>query len=158
MLDILWGIISQYLNSDLASNIDLVKYWISGIPFFQIAERLDKSIDSIVDLLENKLAFESSLVFGAIIDIISEVDEITENAQNLIKLLQQQIKYGLSDKIEILIYELGFVDRVIVADLKKSLNINVPNRYNIKRILKTTAGKNVMLKYPSYFRQCLENL
>ena len=158
MLDILWGIISQYLNSDLASNIDLVKYWISGIPFFQIAERLDKSIDSIVDLLENKLAFESSLVFGAIIDIISEVDEITENAQNLIKLLQQQIKYGLSDKIEILIYELGFVDRVIVADLKKSLNINVPNRYNIKQILKTTAGKNVILKYPSYFRQCLENL
>lgn len=153
MLDVLWEIISQHLNRDLANNIDLVKYWISGMPFFQIAEKLDRSIDFIVDLLENKLAFESSLVFGAIIDIISEVDEITENAQDLIKLLQQQIKYGLSDKIEILIYEMGFIDRVIVADLKKSLHIDKLSRHNIRKILKTPEAKNIMLKYPSYFRQ-----
>ena len=98
------------------------------------------------------------MFFSAIVDIISEIDEVTENAKNLIKLLQQQIKYGLSDKIEIIIYEMGFVDRVIVADLKKSLNINTQNRYYIKQILKTTAAKNLMLKYPSYYRQCQETL
>jgi hypothetical protein len=111
-----------------------------------------------VDLLENKLAFGSSLFFGAIIDITSEIDEITENAKKLIKLLQQQIKYGLPDKIEIIIYELGFVDRVITADLKKSLNINTLNRHDIKQILKTTTAKSIMLKYPSYFRLCQEFL
>lgn len=158
MLDTLWGILPQYLNRDLANDIDIVKYWISGIPFFEIAEKLKISVDSIVDLLENKLAFEASLFFSAIVDIISEIDEVTENAKNLIKLLQQQIKYGLSDKIEIIIYEMGFVDRVIVADLKKSLNINTQNRYYIKQILKTNAAKNLMLKYPSYFRQCQETL
>ncbi len=158
MLDILWGIISQDLNHDLANNIELVKYWISGISFFKIAEKLEKSVDFIVDLLENKLAFETSLVFGAIIDIVSVIDGITENAKNLIKLLQQQIKYGLPDKIEIIIYELGFVDRVIVADLKKSLNINTLNRRDIKQMLKTTIAKDIMLKYPSYFRQCQETL
>lgn len=98
------------------------------------------------------------MVFGAIIDIVSGIDGITENAKNLIKLLQQQIKYGLPDKIEIIIYELGFVDRVIVADLKKSLNINTLNRRDIKQMLKTTLAKDIMLKYPAYFRQCQETL
>ena len=67
--------------------------------------------------------------------------------------MQQQIKYGLSDKIEILIYEMGFIDRVIVADLKKSLHIDKLSRHNIRKILKTPEAKNIMLKYPSYFRQ-----
>lgn len=158
LLEILWPLLSEYWDNEFV-DISIIESWIQGLSFQDIAKLLNQSssIDNIVDLLENKVAYNITIILGALIDLMDYAN-INTSVIKLLYLLQKQIKYGLLTKQEIILYEMGFYDRVIVNDLKNSLMINTENYAEIVHILKSDKAKEIMKKYPRYFQDKLLQL
>lgn len=153
--------------------------WLNREPYYKILEYLIKKsikretkkrtfeyqIDDIVEFCENTLAYDGSLFIGAIIELLPNIycgSDITNIIENL-KLIQKRFKYGLSSKLEIILYELGFNDRTIVQELSIYLN-NIPERSLKKYIIKKYLHDNreilrpVFTTFPSYFTEKMENI
>lgn len=155
LLEILWPLLSGYLDNEFV-DISIIESWIQGLSFKDIAKLLDQnsSIDNVVDLLENKVAYNITIILGALIDLMDYAN-INTSSIKLLHLLQKQIKYGLPTKQEIILYEMGFYDRVIVNDLKNSLMINTESYTEILHLLKSDKANEIMRKYPRYFQDKL---
>ena len=81
----------------------------------------------------------------------------TDNVEGLIERLQElqrQLRYGLASAKAITLYEMGFSDRVVAAELSSILNNNTdPYRDAIASDLRGKEGRvrEVLDKYPTYF-------
>lgn len=81
----------------------------------------DYSIDHVVEIFEQGISHDGGLVLSAISSLLSGLsDDLLSDEEKIIllerlHLLQKKIKYGLSTKEEISIYEAGFCDRVIAS-------------------------------------------
>jgi len=67
---------------------------------------------------------------------------------------QKRLKYGLPTESSIVLYELGFSDRVIAQDIQSSLNVHLTNRGKMIRAIKNNKDllDEIMDKYPSYYQ------
>lgn len=176
----------QYTNSKFYNQCsqqnsvkEILKMWIFGESYYRILEYLignsiykqtqkrtyEYQIDDIVEFCENTLAYDGSLFIGAIIELLQSIDcgsDITNIIENL-KFIQKRFKYGISSKLEIILYELGFNDRTIVQELSVYLN-NIPERHIKKHIIKKYLHDNrevlrpIFMTFPSYFAQKMENI
>ena len=70
------------------------------------------------------------------------------------------LKYGLSNATMITLYELGFSDRVVAADLPSSLNFVAEQRRDEVRAIREQrdAVTTVLQQYPSYFTHILNDV
>lgn len=185
-LELIFEKLMQYTNSKFynqcnqQSNVkNIIKMWLNSEPYYKILEYLIENsikreakkrtfkyqIDDIVEFCENTLAYDGSLFIGAIIELIQSINygsDITNTIENL-KLIQKRFKYGLSSKLHIILYELGFNDRTVVQELSVCLN-NIPERLIKKHIIKKYLHDNkemlrpIFTRYPSYFSEKMENL
>ena len=185
-LELIFEKLMQYTNSKFYNQCNqqsevknIIKMWLNGEPYYKILEYLIKKsikrktkkrtfeyqIDDIVEFCENTLAYDGSLFIGAIIELLPNIycgSDITNIIENL-KLIQKRFKYGLSSKLEIILYELGFSDRTIVQELSIYLN-NIPERALKKYIIKKYLHDNremlrpVFTTFPSYFAEKMENI
>lgn len=176
----------QYTNSKFYNQCsqqnsvkEILKMWIFGESYYKILEYLignsiykqtqkrtyEYQIDDIVEFCENTLAYDGSLFIGAIIELLQSIDcgsDITNIIENL-KFIQKRFKYGISSKLEIILYELGFNDRTIVQELSVYLN-KIPERHIKKHIIKKYLHDNremlrpVFTTFPSYFAEKMENI
>jgi len=176
LLATLWPIVRQKISNSSFSKcdtpevlVDLAKGWIGGEPFCQLLEivqqadariiwgtrRRDYKVKHIVDICENAFGYEGTLVVGAIVEMLNLVQ--TDNGEGLIERLQElqrQLRYGLASAKSITLYEMGFSDRVVAAELSYILNNNtVPYRDAIASDLRDKEGRvrEVLDKYPAYF-------
>ncbi len=155
--------------------LDIALGWIHGQSYddlFRVASEADVriiartrrryiKIDSIIDICDNGLSYEGTLIIGAIIEII-EILRPEDGEKTIVRLLelQKRLKYGLSATISIVLYELGFSDRVVAMDLASILE-NIPlDRSSIIHYIKQNEQKvrELLEKYPSYFIERLNNL
>jgi len=154
---------------------DIAQLWLEGESYSNIYTRLNLNkikisnkfcrIENIVDICEGGFGFDASLTFGSLNEILKSTisDDITDLLERL-GLLQKRIKYGLPSKASIIIYELGFTDRVIALDLEQSIKLNIvfdlAKRNEIIRILKTDIElyNQVLAKYPTYFTVILQEV
>lgn len=185
-LELIFEKLMQYTNSKFYNQCsqqsdvkNIIKMWLNGEPYYKILEYLIENsikreakkrtfkyqIDDIVEFCENTLAYDGSLFIGAIIDLFPSINcgsDITNIIENL-KLIQKRFKYGLSSKLEIILYELGFNDRTIVRKLSIHLN-GIPERFIKKHIIKKYLHNNkemlrpVFTTFPSYFAEKMENI
>lgn len=185
-LELIFEKLMQYTNSKFYNQCNqqseaknIIKMWLNGKPYYKILEYLIKKsikrktkkrtfeyqIDDIVEFCENTLAYDGSLFIGAIIELLPNIycdSDIINIIENL-KLIQKRFKYGLSSKLEIILYELGFSDRTIVQELSIYLN-NIPERALKKYIIKKYLHDNremlrpVFTTFPSYFAEKMENI
>ena len=185
-LELIFEKLMQYTNSKFYNQCsqqnyvkEILKMWIYGEAHYKLLEYLidnsiykqtqkrtfEYQIDDIVEFCENTLAYDGSLFIGAIIELLQSINcdsYITNIVENL-KFIQKRFKYGLSSKLEIILYELGFNDRTIVQELSVYLN-NIPERYIKKHIIKKYLHDNkerlrpIFTRYPSYFSEKMENL
>lgn len=185
-LELIFEKLMQYTNSKFYNQCNqqseaknIIKMWLNGKPYYKILEYLIKKsikrktkkrtfeyqIDDIVEFCKNTLAYDGSLFIGAIIELLPNIycdSDITNIIENL-KLIQKRFKYGLSSKLEIILYELGFSDRTIVQELSIYLN-NIPERALKKYIIKKYLHDNremlrpVFTTFPSYFAEKMENI
>lgn len=154
---------------------DIALGWIHGQTYdelFRIASGADLRIiartqrrriklDSIIDICDNGLSYDGTLVIGAIAELI-ELLRPKDSGETIVKLLelQKRLKYGLSTPMSFALYELGFADRVVATELRSFLG-NVPlDRGSIIRTIKRNEQKvrDLPEKYPSYFIERLNNL
>ena len=119
------------------------------------------TIDHVVDICENGLSFDGMLLISAVTEIIEIVQpggdaNLTRNLQDL----QKKLKYGLSSSPAIILYEMGFADRVISLELSSITNLDISDRGSMVLILKANEQKvrTILEKYPQYFTQVLDEL
>lgn len=155
--------------------ISATQFWIEGKSFYSIFEILEASetrittekrkhkisIEQVVDICENALAYEGGLLLSAVIEMIglienTEVDYLIRHLQAL----QKRIKYGLSSQGAIALYEIGFADRMIASELNQVMNLASFRKPEIISALQSQHDYivNILSIYPSYFSKQLEEL
>ncbi len=181
-LDLAWPLLTRHINSGVFSKFDKPEVlretahgWISGMPFSDLLKIIRKrkakmiwgtrrrefKIDHVVDLCEGTLAYDGALVVGAVCEFIETLDrDDTGDLINHLQLFQKRLKYGLPTKTTIALYELGFSDRVIAQDIATSLNLDATQKKDLVKALKKDrdGARAVMEKYPSYFRERMNEL
>lgn len=182
MLNLIWPIMESNIQNSTykkCNDRDILKQisfkWINGESLYNILEFVNNSnakltstkqersfkSENIVEICENALAYEGTLVLGAIIEIIkftdaSKYEELIEKLEKL----QKRLKYGVSLTLAVSLYELGFADRVVCSDLSTIL---YPKRFTRRALVKDLKQRKeevhtLLNKYPSYFVTVLENI
>lgn len=176
-LEIVWSLLVKHIHSSSFKKFSkkdvlcsIAQKWISGIPFHNLLEVSDDNqcclglgarprkvkVDNIVDICESGLAFEGALLVGALCELIEMAGQ--DGADELISLLQlfqKRLQYGLPTATTIVLYELGFADRVIAQDLANTLGVTATERGEVGNVLKRNKEhvRTVVGKYPAYFQE-----
>ncbi|END9509889.1 DEAD/DEAH box helicase [Escherichia coli] len=182
ILNHIWQLFIKHINSGVFTKFDEpevlkeISYeWISGKPFCDLLEiirerkvkmiwgtnRREFKIDHIVDICEGALAYDATLVVGAISEFIGNLNKDgTRDLLNRLQLFQKRLKYGLPTHTAISLYELGFSDRVIAQDLATSLKLAATQKKYLVKELKNNRGNamKVIEKYPMYFQEKMSEL
>jgi hypothetical protein len=112
-------------------------------------------------MCENGFAYDGILVLGALIELIPTLNiDNPDLLVNVLQRLQKRLKYGLPNQIAIVLYELGFADRVVAIELSSSFSEILPDKDLIIQSLKSQR-EEVFLKlnqYPSYFSYVYQNV
>jgi superfamily II DNA/RNA helicase len=182
LLTTIWPILFENIQNNTFKKcnppealIDIALGWIHGQSYydlFRVASEADVRIvaktqkrhikvDSIIDICDNGLSYDGTLIIGAIAEII-EILRPEDSGETVVRLfeLQKRLKYGLSTPISIALYELGFSDRVVSMDLASIIKNTQLDRRSIIRFMKRNEQKfrELLDRYPSYFIERLNNL
>lgn len=149
--------------------LDIGKLWIMGNTYEEILrcctekEYMIESrsrlkpldLDDIIDITEKGLGYSTILLITGITELYSNMETSDESTYEAILNLSSSLRYGLPDQMSIIIYELGFSDRVIAQRIADE--IQIPNSITEKRIVKNIlrSKKNELLEivaeYPSIY-------
>jgi len=176
-LETLWVLFAKFIHVRPFKKCDkpairkqLALLWIEGVSFsdlFQIildagakisanTKQFNYKIEDVVDICENGFAYDGMLLIGAVIELIQEMDiEGLDNLIDLMEIFQKQMKYGLSNPIAIMLYELGFSDRFVAMDLSTIIE-EVPSDKEL--IIQSLKGSREQVfgklnHYPEYFSE-----
>jgi hypothetical protein len=149
ILDVIWSVLSKHVHNPTFNKCDnptvlqeVARKWIQGKPFHELFDTLKNTkliwgtkrrefkIDHAVEICEGGLAYDGGLLISALSEFI-ELDEQEETAElfDRLQLFQKKFKYGLPTNTAIILYEIGFSDRVIAQELAKLTNAS--NRVTI---------------------------
>lgn len=128
ILDVIWPMMSKNIYNVVFNKCDkpavieeIAREWIQGKPFHELLGTLRKGeakliwgtkrrkfkIDHIVDICEGGLAYDGTLLIGALSEFVELVkQEETSELINRLQLLQKRIKYGLPKEEAIILYGL----------------------------------------------------
>ncbi|OQA89170.1 MAG: ski2-like helicase [bacterium ADurb.Bin236] len=178
MLILIWPLMARMIKNNTFNKCNppdilmtVAGKWINGEPYFELFNCLRDSglrlgfgerpraikLDHAVDICENALSFDGSLVLGAIIEVLrfyKKDDGVIEN----LEMLQKRMKYGLPSHAAVSFYEIGFSDRAIAMDLCELVEMESSlSRQQIGRIIRKEKKKAKLIinKYPSYYSERL---
>lgn len=182
ILEVMWPLLAEHIQNATVRKCDtpaalkeLATAWISGRSFAAILEILEAqkarliwgktfryfTIEHVVDMCESGLAYDASLLIGAVIEFATYTGIDADGAiVAKLQLFQKMLKYGLSSATMIALYEVGFSDRVVAADLTSSLNLSAEQRRDAIRAIRNQRDEvgAVLQKYPSYFTHILNDV
>ena len=182
ILDVVWPMLLKHIHNSIFNKCDkpavlqeIAREWIQGKQFHQLLGTLRKwkakliwgtrrrefKIDHIVELCESGFAYDGALLIGALSEFVELVEqEETSELVSRLQLFQKQLKYGLPTKATIVLYELGFSDRVVALDLASSLGFIAVQKKDIINALKGNKDKahSVIEQYPNYFLERFEEI
>jgi hypothetical protein len=182
LLELILPLLKEYIHNDTfqkCSNPDALRLvaqsWILGLPFLTLFQLLglqgakliwgtkfrDFNIEHVVEIYENGLGYDGALLVGAIVELITYLGVDPEGTlTNLLEILQKMLKYGLPTQSAIALYEIGFSDRAIVAELNTALKLEDEQRGEVLQKLRDERGlvAGILQKYPSYFFHIFEQL
>ena len=162
----------KFENQD--SIVQIAKLWMKGESYYSILQHSTKkdfqvywgtklravSIDDITSVCDGDFGYTSSVIINTICEIISlkESEESTEAVETL-KQIMQCLKYGLSDRTAIFIYELGFNDRYLAQEIAKMIGTS-SKKSDAREMIKKQKNKIKVLlnEYPSVYIDRIENL
>jgi len=182
ILNCLWPLFEECITYRMFKRCDkpealreLCVGWISGTPYYQLLHKLSETgakrvtglqkrefrIEDVVDLCENALGYEATLIVSGMADIIQRISSgLGEDTIALLLNLQKRLRYGLQDKLSILLFEMGFADRAVVNNLGQ-IFIDIPtSRQELRLLIRNSEGNFLgrLEKYPSYFQQVYANV
>lgn len=177
LFEILWDLFidgniqNNYFNcyADKEKLKKATSMWMDGISYSKIYEFLKGAkingrdyikVESCVNMFENGVAYSGSVLVNAISEIIKSFENpVLMNVIDLLELFQKRIKYGLPTIESILIYELGFCDRIIAQEISLVVD-NAKEKYSMKNniIEKQNEVFHILEKYPSYYSSVMDRL
>lgn len=181
LLNLVWDILKEtYVNKtnlkviNIDSFIIVIKSWISGTSYNDLLsvfknndmkkrwgkKSTEIKIEDVVDFCDNKIVFDGCMVLSAIYEFAAQDTETNKFLMSLLQKLQRRLKYGLPDETSIIMYELGFCDRVIAQDMKNILELISDSISEIKHTIriKKDLAINCISKYPAYYQMKMNNL
>jgi superfamily II DNA/RNA helicase len=181
LLDLIWIILKDtFINkSNLkVTNIDNLKSiilaWTSGISYKELVDVFIRNnirsksekqtrritIDRVVDICDNAFSFNGCLALNAIYEFSAQDEDSNQSVMVLLQKFQRRLKYGLPDETSIILYELGFCDRVITQDIKDSLELSGDDKLQIVFQIKSKRdlAMKVISKYPAYYQAKMNRL
>ena len=165
------GIFKRFDDHELLKEI--VYEWICGKTFEELLQIVHKrkykmiwgtqrrkkvEIDDIVNLCENSISYDSILIVNAICEFLPSLTQENKELLHRLQILQKRLKYGLPTETTIILYELGFSDRVIVQDIEYTLNLISTQKNELLAELSKKRTEAIMKinKYPMYFQKKME--
>lgn len=147
--------------------VDVALMWIDDIPEYKIFNYLTQkgvrfgmgvrpfyaTIDHVMELCENVLAYEGTLVIAALIESIRLESLKNEALIDRLEILQKRLKYGVSSRSAILLHEMGLMDRVLANELVDIAGRNFKSRDRLVSGLKEHAEETeaCLKRFPSYY-------
>lgn len=181
LLERLWPII-HVKNEDFPKKIESTRLlaasilWIKGSGFAEIFNLLEDedfskatakrkrrpNVDIIVSLCENLIGFRCSLVVGSCLEILQLFDRYNREKDSIFKQLQKMLRYGIKQRLEIKLYELGFSDRNLVVELAGIISddlagLELSALQNSFRTNLVSISEVISTKYPAYFTKKLND-
>ncbi|MCB5266341.1 MAG: DEAD/DEAH box helicase, partial [Candidatus Cloacimonetes bacterium] len=181
-LDLAWPLLTRHIKGGVFTKFDkpevlkeIAHGWIIGKSFSDLLKIIRKrkakmiwgtrrrefKIDHVVGVCEGTLAYDGALLVGALCEFIETLDQDgTGELISRLQVFQKRLKYGLPTETTIILYELGFSDRVISQDLAASLNLSATQKKDVIKALKQNrdAAIAVIEKYPTYFQERMNEL
>jgi len=178
----MWPLVSENVQNNSFNKCnppevlrDIALGWIQGKTFYELLAFLvaDQArigtglrpryptMEHVVDLCENALSFDGTLLIGAVAEIVDLLQPAgSGNLVSNLRKLQKQVKYGLPSPSAITLYEMGFADRMISAELSLIIDLHAANRETVaQEIGKNEARiKAALEKYPRYFTHVLSEM
>ncbi len=157
--------------------INILVKWIDGENYYSIweycrqnrvtvkdnrtkAKQREISLTDIIEICDNGFGYSAIIVVNAIAEIVDAVAPSSDGIKGKLNLLSQKMRYGLPNKKDILVYEIGFSDRVVAQGIAEVLFVLNPNKTNIKSAIKDNKVilTEILSEYPSYFGHVLNEL
>lgn len=182
LLSLLWPILSGNINNFTFMKcsvpellLEIAVGWIRGIPFYELLGILEEAnarigggerprhpkIDHVIDICENALAYEGSLVLGAVCEMADLL--LPDNHESLIaelEILQKRLKYGVASSSAIMLHEIGFADRIVASELALALGTGLATKGDTRNVIRQNAQevRDRLRRYPTYFVERLEHI
>ena len=100
---------------------------------------------------------------AAVTELLSDEGEAREKLVERLHSLHKKLKYGLPSPEAIMVYELGFSDRVVAQDI--AINCGIAPTTRRRRLLQQLRSDRikpsvnaVLQQYPAYYRSRFEEL
>jgi POLQ-like helicase len=180
LLDVVWPLIAENLQHNLFRKCDtpsvlrdLAKSWVLGTSFIDLFKAFSKSgakrnwgkskrafkLDDVVDICENALGYEATLIVGALNDLVEGMPPERESELSaLLNGLQKRLRYGLPNEVAIAVHEMGFADRVVAMEMQARYGSTDTSRRAIVEEIKNEGFAVLLDKYPSYFQEVYANI
>jgi superfamily II DNA/RNA helicase len=180
LFNILWPLLADNIRNKNFRNCDepevmkgLAIAWLEGKPFYDLFQTLGTAkliaktkrykykLENVVDICENGFAYDGILVLGALIELIPTLN--IDNPDLLVttlQRLQKRLKYGLPNQMAIILYELGFADRVVAIELSSGFS-EIPTDKDLIIQALRSQREEVFVRlnqYPSYFSYVYQNV
>lgn len=175
-IDTVWPLFIDFIDNGVFVKIDnyeilksIVFEWICGKSFRELLQIVHKQnikmiwgscrrnieIEHIVDLCERSIGYDGSLVVSAICEFILSLTQDNEEQLYRLQFLQKRLKYGLPTETSILLYEIGFSDRVIAQDIACTLSLVSTQKDELLVELreKKKEATEIINNYPTYFQE-----
>lgn len=118
------------------------------------------TLENIIDICDNGLGYSAIIVVNAIAELISDIFPDNTEIKEIFNCLGKKLRYGLFNKKEILIYELGFSDRILSQKIAEIISPFKVEKLSVKSAIKENKSliANILVDFPAYFNYMLSNI
>lgn len=148
----------------------MCELWINGKSYYEIFSECKSQhfiiesrktnhnikLEEVIEICNNFFSYEYSY-------FIDELQSVIGEDNSVLNLFQEKLKYGLSDRISILVYELGFSDRYLACKISSEISNELNELVNKDQVIKAIQShekelKELLLTYPTYFKKILGSI
>ena len=115
---------NKYNRTNLSSDdiIKIIKLWIKGHVYKDIADKSQIEVDTILKIFSSLIGFHLQSIISSIIRIAdSKLLEKDKNLSETLSYWPQYLLYGLKNRLELDLVELGFTNRIGIMALSEAI-------------------------------------
>jgi hypothetical protein len=180
LLGLIWTVLKDTFVNKAGlkiTNIDslqsIIMAWISGVSYSELlnifsennikikrGEQTRKIDIEVVDICDNTFSFNGCLALNAIYEFTTQDEDANQGVMALLQKFQKRLKYGLPDEASIILYEIGFCDRIISQNIENSLKLSGNDKSQILFEIKSNRdlAMTIISEYPAYYQMKMNRL
>ncbi len=154
--------------------VKIAELWVSGCSYaailkhcqenhYQIIKRKNPgqfTLEEIIEICDRGFGYSSTIVINSILLLLDSRSDSNQLIITRIKEYAAQLKYGLPNLKDILLYEIGINDRSVVMELSSLISVDCSDKDELISILQRYKEivVDTLNQYPKYFLNNIHNL